>query len=215
MGDRHTQRDGADMMLAASPGCSVHPEPHSLALPPPTNTPTPPPSSRGHQKKQSRRRRLGRRDLGHVAVHGRGGRGLARRCLERQLLPRPDAGTLTRGKGGGDGRGGCVCACVRVQGGWEGERKGFPSLITSCTAPHSPPLSLSTRTRTNANKQQLVRARSSGGFSSGNESDDGNASGGSVDGSGGGYKIPAGVWRVGVFARFDKFETVRQHFPGE
>lgn len=35
-----------------------------------------------------------------------------------------------------------------------------------------------------------------------------------MDGSGGGYKIPAGVWRVGIFARFLKFENARQHFPG-
>ena len=91
----------------------------------------------------------------------------------------------------------------------------IPNELTNPTPPPNPPHFTLQHQKT----QQLVRARSGGsGFSSGNESDDGNASGGSLggDGSGGlgGYKIPAGVWRVGVFARFLKFENVRQHFPG-
>lgn len=88
------------------------------------------------------------------------------------------------------------------------------------TSPHPPKLQHPPPPKKKTKKSQLVRARSGGGssgFSSGNESDDGNASGGSLGGGGdrGGYnKIPAGVWRVGVFARFLKFENVRQHFPG-
>ncbi|KAM3567583.1 hypothetical protein VYU27_010275, partial [Nannochloropsis oceanica] len=55
---------------------------------------------------------------------------------------------------------------------------------------------------------QLVRARSGGALSSGNDSEGNDSEGG----PGGMHKIPPGVSRAGVFARFVRFDNAREHF---